>query len=267
MLFDCGEGTFQQLERFPDSQNLVSKLKIIYISHLHADHHLGLFSFLSKKLSHKITVIAPVQISSWLSSYSENFQNLHYDLLPCDLFLENSPNLTNFGLKSLRTCLVKHCPNAFGVTVVMEKTLKKITYSGDTMPSSELIQLGLNSDILVHEATMEDGLEKEAVMKQHSTCGQAVEVGKQMGAKFTILTHFSQRYSKIPLIEGDVGGNVGLAFDGLVVGVESVGMLGGMGRVLGAGWSEDVEEMEVKRCKRMRVKGREEDKQGALGGG
>ena len=42
--------------------------------------------------------------------------------------------------------------------------------------------------------------------------------GKLMGAKFTMLTHFSQRYAKMPLlaeIEGQP--NVGIAFDTMSV--------------------------------------------------
>ena len=35
-------------------------------------------------------------------------------------------------------------------------------------------------------------------MKRHSTVGEALEVAEQMKAKALILTHFSQRYPKIP---------------------------------------------------------------------
>ena len=47
---------------------------------------------------------------------------------------------------------------------------------------------------------MEDGMEMEAKFKTHSTITQAVEASRSMNAKFTILTHFSQRYAKIPII-------------------------------------------------------------------
>lgn len=41
---DCGEGTFGQIVRFYGKDKLkevVKNLKAIYVSHLHADHHLG----------------------------------------------------------------------------------------------------------------------------------------------------------------------------------------------------------------------------------
>lgn len=46
---------------------------------------------------------------------------------------------------------------------------------------------------------------------------QAVEVGKAMGAKHTILTHFSQRYPKIPVFEPSFTATTGLAFDQMVI--------------------------------------------------
>lgn len=44
ILLDCGEGTAGQLVRFygkAASDEVYRKLKAIYVSHLHADHHIG----------------------------------------------------------------------------------------------------------------------------------------------------------------------------------------------------------------------------------
>ena len=65
--------------------------------------------------------------------------------------------------------------------------------------------------MLVHEATFEDGMEEDAVKKRHSTVGEAVKVGTDAGAYRTVLTHFSQRYPKVPVFKG--GQRVGVAFD------------------------------------------------------
>lgn len=45
ILLDCGEGTLGQMRRFygPDGiKSMYKELKMIFISHMHADHHLGL---------------------------------------------------------------------------------------------------------------------------------------------------------------------------------------------------------------------------------
>jgi ribonuclease Z len=36
---------------------------------------------------------------------------------------------------------------------------ERIVFSGDTMPSDLLAELGKNADLLIHEATFEDGFE------------------------------------------------------------------------------------------------------------
>jgi len=38
----------------------------------------------------------------------------------------------------------------------------KILYSGDTAPNRNIVNHGFKSTLLIHEATMEDGLEKNA---------------------------------------------------------------------------------------------------------
>lgn len=77
---------------------------------------------------------------------------------------------------------------------------------------------GKNSNLLIHEATMEDQLAFEARRKMHSTMSQAINIGNQMNAKFIILTHFSQRYAKIPYMpNNDLPSNVGIAFDNMEV--------------------------------------------------
>jgi ribonuclease Z len=55
----------------------------------------------------------------------------------------------------------------------------------------------MGADLLIHEATFEDGMEAEAALKRHSTVGEALDVARRMDARCTILTHFSQRYPKI----------------------------------------------------------------------
>ncbi len=72
----------------------------------------------------------------------------------------------------------------------------KITYSGDTTPCETLIDLGKDSDILIHEATFGKELSEAAKEKMHSTSVDAANVAKLMNAKQLILTHISSRYQE-----------------------------------------------------------------------
>jgi len=73
---------------------------------------------------------------------------------------------------------------------------RKITYSGDLSPTKSLIELGKNSDILIHEATFAEKLAEVAKEKKHSTSIDAAMDAKEMNAKQLILTHISTRYQE-----------------------------------------------------------------------
>ena len=242
MLFDCGEGSYGQLFRFhglPKIHQVLTELKAIYISHLHADHHLGLINVLKARAEafealnlpfKPVILFAPHQILFWLKVYHMNFEKIRslYRLVPNITLTadydgpysaKDLPDiLDSLGLSSIETCGVRHCANSFGVAVT-HKSGWKICYSGDTMPCDFFIRIGMNSDVCIHEATMEDDLAQEARLKLHSTTSQAIDVGNKMNAKFILLTHFSQRYAKVPKIEGDLAPNVGIAFDNMQVSV------------------------------------------------
>lgn len=52
ILFDCGEGTYSQLFEFygaKEIDKILSNIKLIFISHLHQDHHMGLFTVMVKR--------------------------------------------------------------------------------------------------------------------------------------------------------------------------------------------------------------------------
>ena len=133
--------------------------------------------------------------------------------------------MSRLGLGKLLPVRVFHCAHSFGLIVEQEsegegKTAAaattngceasppmKISFSGDTRrcPALELAARG--SHLLVHEATFEDGLEGEALAKNHSTTSDAVSTGKGAGVAATLLTHFSQRYPKVPPVDVIVDGN------------------------------------------------------------
>ena len=74
VLLDCGEGTLGQLRRrygMDGVDQIYRHLKVIFISHMHADHHLGLQSVLEDRFKRGITsplcLIAPTPIAMSLS--------------------------------------------------------------------------------------------------------------------------------------------------------------------------------------------------------
>ena len=105
------------------------------------------------------------------------------------------------GLSQFAAASVPHCHGAKGVAVTFW-TGFKFTYSGDCRPTRSLVEIGKGSTVLLHEATFDDELKGDAEAKLHSTTSEAIGVGIAMHARRILLTHFSQRYQKIPIMDG-----------------------------------------------------------------
>ncbi|KAJ9568342.1 hypothetical protein OSB04_004308 [Centaurea solstitialis] len=128
--------------------------------------------------------------------------------------VKNLENVLNdAGLESVVSFPVVHCPQAFGVVLKGVDRLHsdgkritpgwKIVYSGDTRPCPELVEASQGATVLIHEA----------IARNHSTTKEAIEVGDAAGAYRIVLTHFSQRYPKIPVFDETHMRNTCIAFD------------------------------------------------------
>lgn len=71
---------------------------------------------------------------------------------------------------------------------------RKITYSGDTTPCEEMVELAKDSTLLIHESTYIDEDKDKAEENYHSTSSDAARIAKQSNSKRLILTHISTRY-------------------------------------------------------------------------
>ena len=88
-----------------------------------------------------------------------------------------------------------HCPQSHG-WLLQSKKHGDILYSGDTLPCQNLLNYAQDVKVLIHEATLNNGLEKDAISKKHTTTGQALKIANTTRAWRTILTHFSPRVNK-----------------------------------------------------------------------
>lgn len=263
-LFDCGENTLGQLRRVfnPDElAEVIRNLRMIWISHLHADHHLGTASVIKAwyEIVHKsvparsprtlssistdasmygLSVVSHDGMLNWLNEYSSVEDFGYSRIVPLQIspasdgsdsgsrlalwpytsdkdsrgYVNGSDYQTIMGVSDIQACRVSHCFGAMAVSLTfpdapedVQSATKpsplKVSYSGDCRPSSKFAFIGRGTTVLIHEATFDDELKGDAVAKKHSTTSEALGIGAQMGAKAVVLTHFSQRYQKIPVLQ------------------------------------------------------------------
>ncbi|KAM8845937.1 zinc phosphodiesterase ELAC protein 2 [Spinachia spinachia] len=274
LLLDCGEGTFGQLCRhYGDGvDEALSKISSVFISHQHADHHTGLLMLLYQreralrtlgKTFSPVDLVAPSHIMSWLSQYHYCCEEIlhHINLIPNKALCDDSepPSQRNSALiqallkkndlEEFQTCAVQHCKNAFACSFT-HRAGWKLAFSGDTMPCDAFVHTGKNATLLIHEATLEDGLEEVAMEKRHSTTSQAIGIGMRMNADFIMLNHFSQRYAKIPLFSEDFSDRVGISFDHMRIRFSDFKILPRLVPALKTLFAEEISEMEVRRERR-----------------
>ncbi|KAK3682749.1 hypothetical protein B0T22DRAFT_502005 [Podospora appendiculata] len=230
-MLDCGENTLGQLRRtygFSGADEVIKDLRVIYISHLHADHHLGTVSFLRHwcqmakqgkigKEAPRLAVVASAKFCGFLNEFKDvegyPLRDINKIVLGGNYYspgklvpLEEGYNRARLekevGLTSIDACFVNHCHGSMAVVFTWPTGLK-IAYSGDCRPSAVFGRIGLGAHLLIHECTFDDELMGDAIAKKHSTMSEAIGVGRAMGARNVLLTHFSQRYPKMPVMAAE----------------------------------------------------------------
>ncbi|RQM16791.1 hypothetical protein DD237_000536 [Peronospora effusa] len=227
LMLDCGEGSLGQMYRYAGGdkkrlQELVDRLKCVWISHNHADHHLGLLRLFSHRTDganmEPLLVIGPTALRFWLDEYAalDPMVRGKFSFVENYSFDENDSRFTEvethaeaarvrawlretLHISQLECVPVKHALESYAAVVTFVDGAK-LAFSGDCRPSDELAEKAMNAFLMVHEATFEDDLSKEAKDKAHCTMAEAIGVGRRAKVRHLVLTHFSQRYPKMAVL-------------------------------------------------------------------
>jgi ribonuclease Z len=264
IMLDCGEGSFGQIYRYYGEdryKTILRNLKSIFTSHMHADHHIGLITFLKERERFFGNDVQPVQLFSgeiiykFLNDWDQSFEPIshlytYYDNPRVGTMELPSVIAEQCGLQKIELAKVRHCRQSCGIALTTKKTENaesyKIVFSGDAMPSETLVEIGKDCDLLIHEATLDDVFSADALLKHHSTTSQAIEIGNEMKAKYTLLTHFSQRYSKLPHINELFDHRIGIAFDNMSIRLTDMEKMHHLVKVMKVFFAEEVKELNEK---------------------
>ena len=237
IMIDTGEGSLAQLIRRYGIDSVNKKLRdmrLVWISHIHADHHVGLPHILAARAElfrrdgeepPVIPVVGPRSLRRFLEFYGD-LERLYCDFIDLSETTRDkwssetmSPQIAGLraalvgtDLEEIVAVQVNHCAHAYGAKLVGKRGWSMV-YSGDTRPCQSLVDASRDATLLVHEATFENGMEDEAEKKRHSTTREAVQTGIDARVYRTILTHFSQRYPKIPVFDASYTERTFVAFD------------------------------------------------------
>lgn len=235
ILLDCGEGTFSQLHCLykEHTADVVASLKCVFISHRHPDHHMGLMRLLLEyeKLADErqlnfITIVGPWRLHQWLKEHFKLIgRNLPIRFLPFGEVKTNKVNnqiqevLDVLQLNKLQVVSVLHTRDSHGI-ILNHSSGWKLVYSGDCVPSYNLVKEGKNATLLIHEATYFEIPKDEPIRGRHCTLTEAIKVSRDMHASYTILTHFSKHWKNYwPQECGNLrlGPGISTAFDFMTV--------------------------------------------------
>jgi len=217
LLIDFGEGCSWRLEELGLT---LCDIDLIYISHKHVDHWVGLFDSsvfaLSKGcrsfkiLAHDDVLIDLINliINTLPKEISKNvrFEAIRNKLTIRDLVLEVLPS--------------KHPVPTYGLIISSKDST--VYYTADTSIYDGLINGLKKADLVIHEASLPDELSSLADQKGHTTISQALNQTKYMKSGTTIalvhLTMQSERQllnSKVIKPQNDV--RVLIPYDGVIL--------------------------------------------------
>ncbi|MER9601486.1 MBL fold metallo-hydrolase [Mesorhizobium sp. M0243] len=251
IVVDCGLGVTRGLV---DAGISLKSLDLIFITHLHSDHVLELGPLIHTAWTAGLA--APVHVFGppGTDHYWQRFcQAMDFDI-EIRVVDEGRPDIRDLvsivefgegqvleqGGLTVSALRVEHPPVTDCFALRFEHGGKSVVFSADTAFFPPLTEFARSADILVHEAMLEEGIErlvartgngarlKEHLLASHSFAEEAGSVASDAGVKRLVLNHL------IPADDPGIGeadwtaavrktwaGDLTIARDGLVVELSS----------------------------------------------
>jgi ribonuclease BN (tRNA processing enzyme) len=186
IVIDLGSGALGPLQRRTDLRDIDA----VVISHLHPDHFMDLCGLFVARRYHPQGTLPPLAVygpdqtgERLVRAYGPDAEPELpgvYRILP----LTDGGSFA-IGPVTVTTRLVDHPVPAFGMR--FEHAGDVLTYSGDTDACSALVDLARDADLLLAEASFQEG--RDDARGVHLTGRRAGEAARAAGARRLVLTH------------------------------------------------------------------------------
>ena len=191
ILLDAGHGVADRLGRVADPRRLAA----IVIGHMHADHFLDLAGVRylfpwagggSSRLSVHLPPGGRSRLDDLASAISERagFFDAAYDIDEYD----PAAALT-VGPLTVRFAPGRHYVPAWAVSVESPDGAR-LVYTGDTGPSTSMIEFARGADLLLVEATLRDAAEDDTE-RGHLTAAEAIDLARRAEVRAARLVHYA----------------------------------------------------------------------------
>jgi ribonuclease Z len=234
ILFDCGEGTQQQLMRSIG----LPELDAIFLTHYHLDHWLGLVGMLKtfdlRARERPLVIHGPPGLKALFGTLRPILGRTGYPLALVELGRHDE---VRYGSYAIEAFPVKHRGDGYGYAFVERdragrfdvetarslgitegpdfgrlqrgevvngvhpdqvvgeaRAGRRIVLSGDTAPCQAVEAFSERADLLIHEATFLEAERERARDTLHTTARQAAEIARDADVRLLALTHLSTRY-------------------------------------------------------------------------
>ena len=189
ILVDAGEGTYRALRTCGFD---VNDLNLILITHRHGDHLMGIttLALFAKVRGVTLKVYGPrdVDLEKLFDALGVPQYLSAVDFHPIDPSPEPLTVAIGHDYR-ITAVLADHTVQTLAYRIDGSDG-SCITYSSDTRPTKNIVNLARGCTLLIHEASGNPGTEEVSHLHGHSTTDEAIQITKEAGIKYLMPIHY-----------------------------------------------------------------------------